>query len=304
MNTIHVSSDRFVCELCAEAQPLLEVPPGSTLTVQCQSALDFAVWFDKVNCSPHPERSRRVGPCPPRAQAANPATGPIAVTGALPGQALKVTVLDIAPEAVGHISAGPTGGHRRLEIQEGEVVFDESIRIPTAPMIGVLGVVPAEGSWTTMECGPFGGNLDTNDVAPGATVYLPVFRPGGLFVVGDVHAVMGDGEIGGQGLEVAAEVTLRVDVEPHPLSPSIYLYRDDELMTIGTAESLDEACDVAARAMAAVIARTGVMDEFSAMKFLGLAGELRVGQNCCSVKSARVALPLRYLPTLRPEATS
>lgn len=287
MNTFHVGSDRFVCELAADAEPILEVAPESTLVIHCRSALDGAV-----------------GPGPVRAQAANPVTGPIAVTGAEPGQALKLTILEIVPESPGYIAASPEGGYRRVDIQNGQAVFEDSIHIPIAPMIGVIGVAPAEGSWQTMDCGPFGGNLDTNDVAPGATVYLPVFQPGGLFVVGDVHAVMGDGETGGQGLEVAAEVTVRVDIEPHPLSSGVYLYRNDELMTIGTAESLDQACDRAARAMVAIIEQAGILDEFSAGKFLGLVGQLRVGQQCCPIKSARVAVPLRYLPALRPTAGS
>jgi len=279
---ISVSSERFVCELSAEAESALEVSAGSTLLIHCRNALDYAI-----------------GPGPVRAESANPATGPIAVRGARPGQALKVEVLDIVPEPVGYVAAGPGGGHRKIGISHGEAVFEESIRIPIAPMVGVLGLAPAEGSWQTMDCGQFGGNLDTNDVAPGATVLLPVFQPGGLFVLGDVHAVMGDGEIGGQGLEVAARVTVRVDTEPEPISSGIYLFRNDEIMTIGTAESLDEACDRAARAMAAIITGATSLDEFSARKFLGLAGQLRVGQQCCPVKSARVALPLRYLPNLR-----
>ena len=60
-----------------------------------------------------------------------------------------------------------------------------------------------------MDAGPFGGNMDIRDVAAGASVFLPVARPGGHFVLGDIHAAMGDGEIGGQGLETAATVTLR-----------------------------------------------------------------------------------------------
>lgn len=279
MSTIEVSAEHFVCELAADAIPTVEVAPGATLQVRCRHACD-----------------RDVGPGPVRAPAANPATGPIAVSGARPGQALRVNILDIRPDAVGHVSDG-RGGNRAIPIDGDAAVFGD-MRIPLAPMIGVLGVAPAEGSWPTMECGPYGGNLDTNDIAPGATVYLPVFQPGGLLVLGDVHAVMGDGEIGGQGLEVAAEVRLRVGIEREPLSPTAYLVRDGHLMTLGTGDTLDAACGQAARAMAALIAAAGLMDEFEATKFLGLAGQLRIGQQCCPTKSARVAVPLSLLPAL------
>lgn len=278
MDIIEVSSERFVCEVAAEASAAVEVAPGSTVGVWCRHACD-----------------RDVGPGPVRAPAANPATGPIAVQGAQPGHALRIQILDIRPDAVGHVSDG-RGGHLAIPIDGGAARFG-GIRIPLAPMIGVLGVAPAEGSWATMDCGPYGGNLDTNDIAPGATVYLPVFQPGGLLVVGDVHAVMGDGEIGGQGLEVAATVTLRVAIEREPLSEAVYLVRGGELMTLGTGGTLAEACDGAAEAMVQLIAAHGAMDPFAARKLLGLAGHVRIGQQCCATKSARVAVPLACLPS-------
>lgn len=281
MAILDVSSERYVCELSAEASAPIEVAAGSILRVQCRSALD-----------------REVGPGPHRAAAANPATGPIAVTGAAPGQALRVEILGIECQSPGHVAAGWKGGNQSVPIQAGCAIF-HGMPVPVAPSIGVIGVAPASGSWSTMDCGPYGGNLDIRDVARGARIYLPVFQEGGLLVLGDIHAVMGDGEIGGQGLEVAGAVTLRVDVEPAPLAACPYLYRDDQLMTVGTAERLEEACRNAAVSMMRLIEKAGLLDEFSAMKFLGLAGDLRIGQACCRTKSARVSVPLSLLPTLR-----
>jgi len=283
MEPIEIDSHRFTCQLHADAPAAREVPPGSILRIHCRSAAD-----------------RLVGPGPVRAQAANPATGPIAVSGAERGEALKFEILDIAPESPGHLGAGWDGGTQAVEISDGKAIF-HGIEIPIAPMIGVLGVAPATGAWSTMDCGPYGGNMDTNDIAPGATVYIPVFQPGGLFVLGDVHAVMGDGEIGGQGLEVAATVTLRVDIEPQPLSPDhVYLYRRDRLMVVGAAERIEDAVKDAAVEMMRIIQQAGILDEYNAMKLLGLAGQTLFGQHCCPIKTVRVALPLRYVPALRP----
>ena len=283
IDIIEIPSDRFTCELSADAAPAIEVPPGSVLRIHCRSAAD-----------------RFVGPGPIRADRANPATGPIAVADAAVGQALKVQVLAIEPESPGHLSAGWDGGMQAVEISDGRVDF-HGLRIPLRPMIGVLGVAPPSGSWSTMDCGPYGGNMDTNDVAPGATVYLPVFQPGGLLVLGDCHAVMGDGEIGGQGLEVAATVTLRVGVEPEPISRHVHLVRDGRLMVIGCAERIADAVKAAAVEMMAIIERTGRLDEFNAMKLLGLAGETLFGQHCCPIRSVRVLLPLEHLPGLLPQ---
>jgi len=283
IDTIDVPSDRYTCELSADAVPAVEVPPGSVLRVHCRSAAD-----------------RLIGPGPDRADRANPATGPVAVAGASPGQALKVEILSIEPESPGHLSAGWKGGMQEVPIADGQADF-HGIRIPLRPMIGVLGVAPESGSWVTMDCGPYGGNMDTNDVAAGATVYLPVSQPGGLLVLGDCHAVMGDGEIGGQGLEVAATVNLRVGIEPEPISRHVYLVRDGRLMVVGCGERIADAVKDAALEMMAILERAGVLDEFNAMKLLGLAGETLFGQHCCPIKSVRVSLPLKYAPPLVAE---
>jgi formamidase len=40
-----------------------------------------------------------------------------------------------------------------------------------------------------------GGNVDIKDLGVGSRVYMPVFVPGGLFSIGDLHFAQGDGEI-------------------------------------------------------------------------------------------------------------
>ncbi|MBT4496669.1 MAG: acetamidase [Gemmatimonadetes bacterium] len=278
---VNIDSSRFLCELAADSPIAAEVTPGSTLSIHCRHALDM-----------------KVGPGPVRAEDANPGTGPIGVEGAFPGQALKVEILDIEPESPGHVAGGWEGEIQATEIIAGKVHF-HGAEIPLAPMIGTFGVAPAGGSWSTKDAGPFGGNMDVNDLAPGATLYLPVFQPGGRFVLGDVHAVMGDGEIGGQGLEVAATVCLRVEIEPEPLTDRVYLMRDDRLVVVGSAETVEEATDDAVAAMIDIIASAGAMSAFHARKFLGLAADTFFGQHCCPIKTVRVALPLNYLPELR-----
>ena len=294
MSEIVVSRDLYVCELSSETPAAIEVQPGSVVRLCCREACD-----------------RGTGPGPDRAPAANPSTGPVAVAGAAPGAALRVEVLDVVPVEFGHIGDGE-GGYREIRIVDGAAAFSDELRVPIRPMIGVLGVALPEGSWDATGCGLFesagagkakrvlvGGNMDTNDVAPGAVVYLPVCVPGGMLVAGDVHAVMGDGEIGGQGLEVAADVTLRLDVEPSPLCPSAYLYRDDQLMVLGAGASLDDACRMATLTTMLVLMRELGLSEHDAGKLLGFCADVRIGEVCCPIKTARVAVPLSVVPQLR-----
>jgi amidase len=278
---IRIGSEAFVCELAADAPAAVEVAAGATVVIHCRSAAD-----------------RFVGPGPVRAAGPNPATGPIAVAGAEAAQAIRFDILDVACESPGHVSASFDGGQQAVEIIGGAARF-HGIEIPVAPMIGVLGVAPASGAWSTMDAGPFGGNMDIRDVAVGATVIVPIHQPGGRFVVGDVHAVMGDGEIGGQGLEVAATVTMRIGIELEPISDHILIYRDDRIMTVAAAERIEDAVRDASVAMMKLLERAGVLDEFNAMKLLGLAGQTLFGQHCCRTKTVRVGLPLACAPALR-----
>jgi acetamidase/formamidase len=87
------------------------------------------------------------------------------------------------------------------------------IELPLRPMLGRVAVAPAgQEAWGGLWPGNFGGNMDTSDIREGATVYLPVFHEGGYFYFGDGHALQGDGEIVGSGLETTMDVTLQFDV--------------------------------------------------------------------------------------------
>ena len=54
--------------------------------------------------------------------------------------------------------------------------------------------------------------MDIDEVREGAIVIAPVKVDGGGVFAGDVHAMQGDGEVSGHTTDVAAEVTLGVEV--------------------------------------------------------------------------------------------
>ena len=154
----------------------------------------------------------------------NPVTGPVHVEGAEPGDALAVTIHDIElPEqgwsvyipGAGALS-GPMGEDwfvRRIPIRDGRVHLTDGLTCPVAPMIGCIGVAPADGEMSTvMPSYPTGGNMDLTDAAPGSTVYLPVQVAGALLSIGDIHAVMSRGESSFVAIEAAGSATVSVDL--------------------------------------------------------------------------------------------
>jgi amidase len=89
----------------------------------------------------------------------------------------------------------------------------EQFVLPLEPMIGCFGVAPQHGqALFNATSAENGGNMDYRGFGPGATVWFPVAVPGALFALGDGHAVQGDGEVAGTGLEIAMKVRLQVDL--------------------------------------------------------------------------------------------
>jgi acetamidase/formamidase len=81
------------------------------------------------------------------------------------------------------------------------------------PMLGCFGVAPPRGqAISTATSGTHGGNMDYRGWTQGVTAYFPVFVEGALFHLGDGHAVQGDGEIVGTGIEISFDVEFTVQI--------------------------------------------------------------------------------------------
>lgn len=92
-----------------------------------------------------------------------------------------------------------------------KVVLAGRLEYPAAPMLGCIGLAP-EGDYSPRSgpAGYWGGNLDYNLVKEGVTVLLPVSHRGGLLFFGDGHALQGDGEAVGSGVETSLDVEVSV----------------------------------------------------------------------------------------------
>src|SRR5215218_4959099 len=158
-------------------------------------------------------------------RALNALSGPVFIQGVTPSDAVSVEVLAIEPRGWAWNAAIPGFGlldgllpspmMEQLPIQDGEVIVSERVRLPLRPMIGCLGLAPAEGETSTLSPAmPWAGNYDLTQIAPGATVLFPAQVPGGLFSLGDLHAAMGEHEPTFVAIECAGAATVRLDVRP------------------------------------------------------------------------------------------
>ena len=198
-------------------------------------------------------------------QRGNPMTGPFYVEGAQPGDALAVKLDKITPNrATGYtneiVAANVVDPGYVRELPRSKMVKwavdmkaktatltekDYSLTVPVTPMIGCFGVAPERGqAISTATSGPYGGNMDYNGWVAGVTAYFPVSAEGALFHLGDVHAVQGDGEIVGTGIEISATVQFTVQVlkKKNKHAPVAWPRGEnrDFIWTVGNARPLDQ----------------------------------------------------------------
>ena len=190
--------------------PALEVEPGEVVTFETSDEA-----YVRLAAG---ERVEGIG-----LERFNAVTGPVSVREAEPGDALRVEVLEIAIERawIAWVPGfGPFGARLRgvqtheAKITGRRVYLSERLSVPLEPMIGCIGLAPAEGQSSTLgPAFPWGGNLDLRELSPGAAILLPVQVPGALLSLGDLHAAMGQGEPALVAIEAAGRATVRIDLE-------------------------------------------------------------------------------------------
>ncbi|NLX62107.1 MAG: formamidase, partial [Tissierellia bacterium] len=122
-------------------------------------------------------------------------TGPIFVEGAEVGDILKVKILNINLSSQGFVEIAPNQGVLGHKVKEARTkilpIKDQQcymgdISIPIRPMVGVIGVAPAneEGEFGTSTPWKHGGNIDVTDITESSVVYLPVQQKGALLGLG------------------------------------------------------------------------------------------------------------------------
>jgi amidase len=240
----------------------------------------------------------------------NPATGPVYVEGAMPGDILKVKIEKIELADQGVMMTGPDLGMlgdkltqnaiRIIPIRDSKAIYEGKVEIPLKPMIGVIGTAPAGDPVACGTPGEHGGNMDCTIIGEGTTLYLPVHVPGALLAMGDLHAVMGDGEVSVCGLEVQGEVTVTVSVLKNDQLPLPLAITASSLYVIASAKTLDEAVLDATRNLVGLLTTMsqGTLNEYDAVNLLSLAGNLQICQVVDPLKTVRFELKLQYLQQL------
>jgi amidase len=218
----------------------------------------------------------------------NPATGPVYIEGTLPGDILKIDLLSVKVHDQAVVCAVPNEGvlgdritHMETSVlrYEGDyAIFKDKVRIPLRPMVGVIGIAPQSGSVPNGTPGDHGGNMDCTEIGEGTSLYLKVGVAGALFGAGDMHAVMGDGEIVVTGAESAGELVIKASVVEMPELPTPFLSTSESVITLASASTTDEAAKVATQNMAEFLTRFAGLAMNDAAMLMSLVGHLKFCQ--------------------------
>jgi acetamidase/formamidase len=270
-----------------DAAPIAELEDGETFEVLLPDSSSGQLTADSTSADLHAVDLARV----------DAAVGPLAVRGARPGDALRLSL-----EAIEVGSWGWSGIFRsfgllqdrfdddlviwRLTDGWAEAVrgFLRPVRLPLSPMLGWIGLAPAEGEWGMIPPRFHGGNLDNRLHRVGATVDLPVQVDGAHLLLGDAHALQGDGEVCGTGIETGALVRARVDVlrdgagtGPRAMAPTEAAPPGRWIVTEGVGPDVVEAARVATEAMIGEIVARG-FSSAEAYLLASLVGHLRLSE--------------------------
>jgi amidase len=282
-------------------EPIAKVEPGEEVVISTWDAFGGAVRRDQT-FQQAVERGD-IG-------ALNPVTGPIYVNGAEPEDTLVVKIKEIKLPDWGAAAIIPGFGAlegwmnlfeprtKVCDIRDGVIHYKtdigKTLKVQADPFIGTIGVSPPHEGIQTLAPGAHGGNMDCPDIKPGNTLMLPVSRSGGLFGMGDVHAVQGDGEICGTAIEVSADVVVEFEVKKQTISwPRVE--SDSMLMTVCSARPLEDAARLAYRELINWMVTDYGWERDDAYMFLSLAVKARIAQIVDPLYTVAAKIPKHYL---------
>ncbi|MDF2825907.1 MAG: Acetamidase/Formamidase, partial [Mycobacterium sp.] len=239
------------------AAPVMRIRPGTALTLWTEDAYGGRITSRDAVASVALDT-----------EDLNPQTGPFYIEGAEPGDTLAVHLVDLTPARTwgastlipffGGLTSVPASPTLQAALPERTWIYeydsaaktlgfqaqgsDFYLDLPANPMLGTVGVAPGRREVrSSLVPDSFGGNMDTPEMAAGATCYLGVNVPGALFSLGDGHYRQGEGESCGTAVEGAMHVTAIVDLIKGGGPAWPRLETDTHLMCIGSGRPLEEA---------------------------------------------------------------
>src|SRR6202044_568542 len=242
--------------------------------------------------------------------------GPIAVTGAEPGDVIEVSITALRtigwgwnsfPLGVGalpHDFAEPYVHYFTFDDARTAAVYEHGITLPMAPFLGVVAAEPAgDEQVSAIVSGSYGGNLVLRDLGVGSHLFLPVAKPGGRIWTGDVHALQGDGVVDQTAIETAAEdLQIRYELHKKVALQSPLAETPTAWIGLGFADNLDDALVACLRELITWLHAAAGISTGEAYALGSMAASFRVTQYSHQTGSAYTSIPPKTVHGLVPKS--
>jgi acetamidase/formamidase len=302
--------------LWSAAEPVLRIQPGTTVTIDTVSHEglledqgDPVTFFKRFGI---PKDEVLADAVAIYAKTQHSGTGPhvvsapIYIEGAEPGDVLAVKILKATPRVPYGVNSARMGKgtlpaeftmNRSIvipfDLAKGVAHFAPGIEIPLRPFFGIMATGPAMtlGKLNSAPPGPYGGNIDLNELTEGATLFLPVYVPGALFMTGDGHAAQGDGEVNLTAIETSLTGIFRFDLLKRKFWTLPRAETKTHWITIGLHETLDEAMRICVRETIKFLGEEKSLTPDDAYALASVAIDFEVTQNVDGVKGIHAMIP-------------
>jgi len=284
--------------------PILTIESGDTVTYRTMDA----GWHTEPLVPGDAPSTKKLEPRDPVLDAGHSLVGPIFINGAKPGMTLEIQIDEVVVGSWGWTASGfPHPVNEWLGIvgqytcHAWELDPDalcgrnqHGHEVSLRPFMGVMGMPPDEpGVLPTAPPRTTGGNLDCKELVAGTSLFLPIAVEGGLFSVGDGHAVQGDGEVCVTAIECPMDrvtLTFRVHEDIKLKTPRIKT--PDSWMTLGVDKDLQLATYKALEDMLDLMGELYALDRPNAIILASLVVDMRITQIANGVQGVHAVLPL------------
>jgi acetamidase/formamidase len=293
--------------LSAGISPVARISSGESVTMTTVSGLPEVVAGSPYPASPalvaiHNSLTRRTIP-------GHICTGPVAVSGARPGDVLQVDIESVELDSDwAYTGIRPLAGALPYDFDERHMTYIEidrtrsvarlpwDMEIPLRPFFGVMCVAPAAewGELSTVPPRQNGGNLDNRELIAGTTLFLPVYVEDALFSAGDGHGAQGDGEICIAAVEMGMRGTFRLTVRRDMTLTWPIAETPTHFITMAFDPDLDDCVVIAVRQMIDLLVAHRGLTRVEAYKLLSYVGDLRVTQVVNGNKGIHLMVEKRY----------
>jgi acetamidase/formamidase len=241
--------------------------------------------------------------------------GPVAVRDAEPGDVIECRMLRLnpidwgwnsAPKGVGALPADfsePYLHYLRFDAQRRFADFGNGVRIPLAPLQGVMATQPAgDKPVSAILTGRYGGNIVLRELTEGTALFLPVEVAGGRLWTGDSHAAQGDGVVDQTAIETAMQ-DLRIQYVLHkhvdlaaPLAET-----PSHWIVLGFGDSIEDALTASLRQTISWLSAAAGLAKTDVYALCSIAGSFRITQYSHQTNTVYATVPAKTVHGLMPK---